>query len=43
MNLRNKTTLEFRTVFGSPLSVPNSQVSLYLQSVYSFEARIKDG
>ncbi len=29
MNLRNKTTLEFRTVFGSPLGVPNFQVSLY--------------
>ncbi len=33
MNLRNKTTLEFRTVLGSPLGVPNSQVSLY--STYS--------
>ncbi len=30
MNLRNKTTLEFRTVFDSPLGVPNSQVSLYM-------------
>ena len=30
MNLRNKTTLEFRTDFGSPLGVPNSQVSLYI-------------
>ncbi len=25
---KNKTTLEFRTVFGSPLGVPNCQVSL---------------
>ncbi len=32
MNLRNKTTLEFRTVFGSPLGDPNSQVSLYMYS-----------
>ncbi len=31
MNLRNKTTLEFRTVLGSPLGVPNSPVSLYLR------------
>ncbi len=30
MDLRNKTTSEFRTVFLSPLGVPNSQVSLYL-------------
>ncbi len=28
MDLRNKTTSEFRTVFHSPLGVPNSQVSL---------------
>ncbi len=31
MELRNKTTSEFRTVFRSPLGVPNSQVPLYLQ------------
>ncbi len=30
MDLRNKTTSEFRTVFGSPLGVPNSQVALYI-------------
>ena len=29
MDLRNKTTSEFRTVFHSPLGVPNFQVSLY--------------
>ncbi len=29
MDLRNKTTSEFRTVFLSLLGVPNSQVSLY--------------
>ncbi len=29
MYLRNRTTLELRTVFRSPLGVPNSQVSLY--------------
>ncbi len=34
MDLRNKTTSEFRTVFGSPLGVPNSQVSLYLYNSY---------
>ncbi len=28
IDLRNKTTSEFRTVFHSPLGVPNSQVSL---------------
>ncbi len=31
MNLRNKTTSELRTVFHSPLDVPNSQVRLYVQ------------
>ncbi len=30
MDLRNKTTSEFRTDLHSPLSVPNSQVSLYI-------------
>ncbi len=30
MDLRNKTTSEFRTVFHSPLGVPSSQVPLYL-------------
>ncbi len=29
MDLRNKTTAEFRTVLDSPLGVPNSQVPLY--------------
>ncbi len=28
INLRNKTTSKFRTVFHSPLGVPNSQVQL---------------
>ncbi len=31
MALRNKTTSEFRTVFDSPLGVPNSKVPLYIQ------------
>ncbi len=30
MNLGNKATSELRTVFLSPLGVPNSQVPLYL-------------
>ncbi len=30
MDLRNNTTSEFRTVFDSPLGVPNSEVSLYI-------------
>ncbi len=30
MDLRNKTTSEIRTVFHSPLDVPNSQVRLYM-------------
>ncbi len=30
MDLRNKTTSEFRTVLDSPFGVPNSQVSLYI-------------
>ena len=34
MDLRNKTTSEFRTVLDSPLGVPNSQVPLYCQYVY---------
>ncbi len=29
MDLRNETTSDFRTVFHSPLGVPNSHVSLY--------------
>ncbi len=29
MDLRKKTTSEFRTVLDTPLGVPNSQVSLY--------------
>ncbi len=35
INLRNKTTSEFRTVFDSPLGVPNSQVPLYLIALYA--------
>ncbi len=30
MDLRNKTTSELRTVFHSPLGVPNSQIPLYV-------------
>ncbi len=30
MDLGNKTTSEFRTVFDSPLGIPNSQVPLYI-------------
>ncbi len=30
MDLRNKTTSEFRIVSDSPLGVPNSRVSLYI-------------
>ncbi len=30
MDLRNKTTSEFRTVFHSPLGVSNSQIPLYI-------------
>ncbi len=33
MDLRNKTTSEFRTVFDSPLGVPNSQVPLYMEEL----------
>ena len=33
MNLRNRTTSELRTVFRSPLGVPNSQVPLYIHEV----------
>ncbi len=29
VDLRNKATSEFRTLFHSPLGIPNSQVSLY--------------
>ncbi len=32
MDLRNKTTSEFRTGFHSALGVPISQVSLYISS-----------
>ncbi len=39
MNLRNKTTSEFRTVFYSPLGVPNSQVPLDIGTLYR-EAKI---
>ena len=30
MDLRNKTTSQFRTVFDSPLGAPNSQFPLYM-------------
>ena len=30
MELRNKTTSELRTVFRSPLGIPNSQAPLYM-------------
>ncbi len=35
MDLRNKTTSEFRTLFLSPLGVPNCQVSLYMYMLIS--------
>ena len=39
MDLRNKTTSEFRTVFHSPLGVPNSQVPLYMYTIdYNWSA-----
>ncbi len=38
-NLRNKTTSEFRTVFHSPVGVPNSQVSLYLKTPHKHHIR----
>ncbi len=34
MDLGNKTTSEFRTVFHSPFGVPNSQVPLYVVLVF---------
>ena len=34
MDMRNKTTSEFRTSFDSPLGVPNSQVPLYFYFQY---------
>ncbi len=39
MDLRNKTTSEFRAVFDSPLGIPNSQVSLYV----NISGRGRDG
>ncbi len=33
INLRNKPTSEFMTVFHSPLGVPNSQVPLYITTM----------
>ncbi len=33
MDLRNKTTSELRTVFHSPLGVPNFQVPLYVADI----------
>ncbi len=33
MDLRNKTTSEFRTVFDSPVGVPNSRVPLYIYAL----------
>ncbi len=38
MDLRNKTTLEFRTGFDSPLDVPNSQVPLYIDKHHTIIA-----
>ena len=35
MDLRNKTISEFRTVFHSPLGVPNFQVPLYISDIPS--------
>ncbi len=37
MDLKNKTTSEFRTVFHSPVGDPNSQVLLYLAEGYAAE------
>ncbi len=34
MDLRNKTTSEFRTVFHSPFGVPNSEVPLYIDVLF---------
>ena len=36
MDLRNKTTSEFRTVLESPLGVPNSQFPLYMVAYCDF-------
>ncbi len=36
IDLRNKTTPEFRTGFDSPLGVPNSQIPLYILAVAIF-------
>ncbi len=33
MDLRNKTTSEFSTVFDRPLGIPNSQIQLYTHAV----------
>ncbi len=38
-DLRNKNTSEFRTVFLSPLGVPNSQVSLCIQMSFNCSMR----
>ncbi len=45
IDLGYKTTSEFRTVFHSPLDVPNSQVSLYLysQNTLFYQIRVSAG
>ncbi len=42
IDLRTKTTLEFRTVFHSPLGVPNSQVPLYRESAVLLDWTLVD-
>ncbi len=39
MDLRNKATSELRTVFLSPLGVPNSQVPLHVEICYGNKDR----
>ncbi len=34
MDLRNKTTSEIRTLFDSPLSVPNSEIARYMYQYF---------
>ncbi len=37
-DLRNKTTSAFRTVFHSPLGVPDSQVPLYMDGGRAYQS-----
>ncbi len=37
-DLGNKTTSEFRTIFHSPLGLPNSEVPLYYVEYYTIYA-----